>query len=135
MTVAVQSFSYRHGLPECVDGFVFDCRGLPNPHDDPSLRELSGCDRPVQDFMAAHAEEVQAFLLAARALVQQAIRAGERTGRARLTVSFGCVGGRHRSVYCAEAFAEFLRACEDVDVELVHFRLERRGEEPACRSN
>ncbi len=134
MTVAVQSFSFRHGLPEGVDGFVFDCRGLPNPHDDPSLRELTGRDGPVQDFMAAHAEEVQAFLVAVRSLVQQAIRAGERTGRERLAVSFGCVGGRHRSVYCAEAFAEFLRACEDVDVELTHSRLERQ-EKDACRSN
>ena len=134
MTVAVQSFSYRHGLPQGVDGFVFDCRGLPNPHDDPSLRELTGRDRPVQDFMAAHAEAVQSFLLAVRQLVQQAIRAGERAGRERLAVSFGCVGGRHRSVYCAEAFAEFLRACEDVDVGLVHFRLEQL-EKGACRSN
>ena len=134
MTVAVQSFSYRHGLPTDVDGFVFDCRGLPNPHDDPSLRELTGLDRPVQDFMAAHAEEVQTFLLAVRQLVQQAIRAGERSGRDRIPVAFGCVGGRHRSVYCAEAFAEFLRACEDVDVELTHFRLEQR-EKDACRSN
>ena len=123
MTVVVRSFSFRHGVPEDVEGFVFDCRGLPNPHEDPSLREFTGRDRPVQDFMAAHAEEVQPFLLAVRQLVQQAIRAGERTGRGRLSVSFGCVGGRHRSVYCAEAFAEFLRACEDVDVELVHARL------------
>ena len=134
MTVAVQSFSFRHGLPEGVDGFVFDCRGLPNPHDDPSLRELTGRDEPVCAFMAAHAEEVRDFLLAARQLVQQAIRAAERSGRARLAVSFGCVGGRHRSVYCAEAFAEFLRACEDVDVELIHFRLEQL-EKDACRSN
>ena len=134
MTVAVQSFSFRHGLPEGVDGFVFDCRGLPNPHDDPSLRELTGRDEPVRAFMAAHAEEVRDFLLAARQLVQQAIRAAEHTGRDRLAVSFGCVGGRHRSVYCAEAFAEFLRACEDVDVELVHFRFEQQ-EKDACRSN
>lgn len=133
MNVAVCSFSYRQGLPGPLDGFVFDCRGLPNPHDDPSLRELTGRDRPVQDFMAAHAEEVQAFLLAVRALVQQAIRAGEHGRRERLDVAFGCVGGRHRSVYCAEAFAEFLRACEDVDVQLTHFRL--RQQEDACRSN
>ena len=125
MTVVVQSFSYRRGLPAGVDGFVFDCRGLPNPHDDESLRPLTGRDQPVRDFMAAHADDVQAFLCAVRQLVQPAIRAGERAGRERLAVSFGCVGGRHRSVYCAEAFAEFLRACEDVDVELVHFRLQQ----------
>lgn len=134
MTVAVQSFSYRHGLPAGADGFVFDCRGLPNPHDDPSLRELTGRDEPVRAFMAAHAEEVRDFLLAVRQLVQQAIRAGERAGRERLAVSFGCVGGRHRSVYCAEAFAEFLRACEDVDVELVHVRLGQQEKE-TCRSS
>lgn len=123
MKVVVRSFSYRHGLPTPADGFVFDCRGLPNPHDDESLRTLTGRDGPVRDFMAAHGEEVRTFLIAVRQLVQQAIRTGERTGRERITVSFGCVGGRHRSVYCAEAFAEFIQACEDVEVELCHNRL------------
>lgn len=129
MDVYVCSFSYKEGIPACPDGapmdFVFDCRGLPNPYSVEALRPLTGLDAPVADFMSAHREEVQAFLLPVRQLVQDALRACERDGRGRLAVAFGCRGGRHRSVYCAEAMAEFLRACESCDVETVHARLRK----------
>lgn len=103
--------------------FVFDCRGLPNPYSVEALRPLTGRDRAVAAFMEAHGEAVRAFLLPVRQLVQDALRACERDGRARLAVAFGCRGGRHRSVYCAEALGGFLRACESCDVAVVHCRL------------
>ncbi len=124
MKVCVCSFSYKRGLPPDPGGngggFVFDCRALPNPFWEESLRDFTGRDKPVIDFFGRHREEVQAFLLPVRSLVQNSIRAYEHDGRDTLFVAFGCTGGRHRSVYCAESFAAFLRECEDVDVELVH---------------
>lgn len=124
MTIFIYSFSYKYGLPPDPNGdgggYVFDCRALPNPYWTESLRKYTGCDQQVVDFMDAHAEEVQAFLIPVRQLVQQSVRAYERDGRERLSVAFGCTGGQHRSVYCAEALAAFLRACESVDVQLAH---------------
>ena len=128
--VRICSFSYKKGIPTCPDGapvdFVFDCRGLPNPYAVEALRPLTGRDGPVADFMEVHGEEVRAFLVPVRQLVQDALRACERDGRERLAVAFGCRGGRHRSVYCAESLGGFLRACESCDVEVVHERLSER---------
>ena len=120
-TVSISSFGYKYGLPpESSSGYVFDCRALPNPYWEESLRRFTGCDAPIVDFMNAHADAVCAFMLPVRQLVQQSLRAYERDGRETLSVAFGCTGGQHRSVYCAEALAEFLRSCEDVNVKLVH---------------
>lgn len=120
-TVSIFSFGYKHGLPpEASGGYVFDCRVLPNPYWEDALRRFTGRDSPITDFMNAHASEVLAFMLPVRQLAQNALRAYEHNGRDKLTIAFGCTGGQHRSVYCAEALAEFLRRCEDVDIELIH---------------
>ena len=64
--VSIISFSYKRGLPKDLGedggGFVFDCRSLPNPYWDESLRKYTGQDEPVREFMSAHADEVAAFL-------------------------------------------------------------------------
>lgn len=124
MHVYVTSFSYKRGFPPDPKGdgggFVFDCRLLPNPFWDVSLRKFTGRDKPVADFMDGHRGEVDAFVNPVKQLVSLAVKTYSADGRSRLSVAFGCTGGQHRSVYCAEVLADFLRKKEGVDVELVH---------------
>lgn len=124
MKVAVVSFSYKRGLPEDTTGngcgFVFDCRAMPNPFWDESLRGYTGRDKPIVDFFAGYNAEVDEFLDAAESLVRQSIRAYLKDGRENLQVAFGCTGGQHRSVYFAERMADRLRTIDNIDVEVVH---------------
>jgi len=121
--VRVVSFSYPRGIPEDEEGhgggFVFDCRGLPNPFWVESLRKFSGKDEPVREFFAGHQKEVEAFVGAAESLVRQTVTAFLADGKRHLMVAFGCTGGQHRSVFMAELLAERLRG-ESVEVEVAH---------------
>lgn len=124
MKISVYSFSYRCGLP--VDttgnggGFVFDCRVLPNPFWAKELRFCTGRDRPVVDFFSGYEAEVARFINPIYALVLNSVRAYENDGREYLFVAFGCTGGQHRSVFCAERIAELLKKDTACEVELVH---------------
>lgn len=125
LKLSVVSFAYPHGVPEDADddywgGFVFDCRSMPDPHDDTSLRGYSGLDKPVVDFFKQHKEQVDRFLDAAESLVRQSIEVFRKSGRDFLQVAFGCSGGRHRSVYLAERFAERLAGTEGVEIGVRH---------------
>ena len=125
MKVSIVSFSYPRGVPEDDDddywgGFVFDCRSMPDPHDEESLHKCSGLDQPVIDFFARHWERVDRFLDAAESLVRQTIEAAPETGRDYLQVAFGCRGGHHRSVYLAERFAERLAGTDGIEIEVTH---------------
>ncbi|MBI2362264.1 MAG: phosphotransferase [Elusimicrobia bacterium] len=125
LTVRLQSFSYKAGMP--VDdkghggGFVFDCRALPNPGRDAAFAPLTGRDAPVAEFLGKSGEAA-AFLERAAALVESAVDNYRSRGFTDLFVAFGCTGGRHRSVYCAERLAERLRR-RGVPVELSHREL------------
>ena len=124
MKVAIISFSYKRGLPEDKTGngggFVFDCRAMPNPFWEESLRGYSGRDKPVVDFFARFPGEVKRFLDAAESLARQSIEEYRRDGREHLQIAFGCTGGQHRSVYFAERMAERLRGIDGVEVEVAH---------------
>ena len=124
MTITVQSFSYKRGLPEDKTGngggFVFDCRAMPNPYLDESLRGYTGRDKPIHDFFDRHKDKVDHFLGAAETLVRQSIDEYLKDGRDHLQVAFGCTGGQHRSVYFAECMAERLKGIEEVEVEVEH---------------
>jgi UPF0042 nucleotide-binding protein len=103
-----ESFAFRRGVPADAD-FVFDARALPNPHWDARLRPLSGRDGPVRDFLAAD-PEVQAYLGDLQAFLDRWLWKRELAQRSYLTVAIGCTGGRHRSVFLAEALAESFHA-------------------------
>ena len=124
MKVKIISFSYKRGLPEDETGngggFVFDCRAMPNPFWDESLRGYTGCDRPIAEFFDRYRDKVDCFLNAAETLVRQLIDECLKDGRDHLQVAFGCTGGQHRSVYFAERMAERLNGIEGVEIELVH---------------
>lgn len=122
--ISIVGFSYKRGLPEDNagngGGFVFDCRAMPNPFWDESLRGFSGCDEPVVEFFEQHKDKVNPFLEAAERLVRLSIDQYLADGREHLQVAFGCTGGQHRSVYFAERFAALLRGLDGVEVELFH---------------
>ncbi|MDY0078107.1 MAG: RNase adapter RapZ [Bacteroidales bacterium] len=113
LTINVNSFSYKKGgIPEDLSGngggFVFDCRPLPNPGREDRYKMLTGRDNEVIEFLQKH-REVEAFLDHIKAILSQSIDNYSARGFKHLMVNFGCTGGQHRSVYCAETIANWLR--------------------------
>ena len=117
-----ESFAYRHGVPPEAD-FVFDLRGLPNPHWEPTLRPLSGRDQAVADYFAANAD-VEEYYRQVAAFLDHWLPKMRSDTRAYITVAFGCSGGRHRSVYLAERMAAHFRGQGWEDVTIFHRQLD-----------
>jgi RNase adapter protein RapZ len=111
LTLMFQSFAFRRGLPLDSD-FVFDARCLPNPHWEPTLRPLSGKDGPVRDFLEAQPLVSEYFADTARWLDAWLPRF-EADDRSYVTISIGCTGGRHRSVYLVEKLAAHYRTSRE----------------------
>lgn len=112
-TIHLFSFGYKFSGPPLDEsghggGFVFDCRALPNPFWDEALRPFSGREDPVVAFMEQQPAVLE-FGDHALWLVHYTAAAYRDMGRERLMVSFGCTGGRHRSVYLAERTLGLLR--------------------------
>lgn len=107
MQVSVVSFGYKHGIPLDVD-LVFDVRFLPNPHWDENLRQLSGLDEAVRDYVIGN-ELTAKFLSHLESLLQFLLPAYKSEGKSYLTVAIGCTGGRHRSVVIAEQIKIWLQ--------------------------
>jgi aminoglycoside/choline kinase family phosphotransferase len=130
LTVRIQSFSYKDGVPTDErghgGGYVFDCRALPNPGRFEAYARLTGRDDAVVAFLEEE-PEVAAFLGHAFALIGQTVENYQKRNFTDLMVSFGCTGGQHRSVYCAELLGRHLRERFDVDVEVRHLAEEGRG--------
>lgn len=125
LTVTVRSFSYKHGLPpgeKLLDGFVFDCRYIPNPGREPRFKEATGLDPEVGEFIRQSSEGT-AFIAEVTAMVERAVTVSKKKGVASLGISFGCTGGQHRSVYLAEVIAGHLRAASGVQVVTEHLQL------------
>ena len=123
LKVAINSFAYKHGIPDDDaghgGGYVFDCRALPNPGRYAQYAELTGKDAAVIAFLE-NEPEVRNFLAHVYFLVGQSIADYQRRQRPHLLVNFGCTGGRHRSVYCAEMLAKDLRAQDKLEIVLRH---------------
>jgi aminoglycoside/choline kinase family phosphotransferase len=128
LMVKVLSFSYKTGIPADDSGngggFVFDCRALPNPGRFEEYLSFTGNDQLVIDFLEKE-PEVGEFLNHACSLVDQSIRTYIERGFTRLTVSFGCTGGQHRSVYCACELAKHIHSKFGVTVDLQHTELKK----------
>ena len=124
LTVRIASFSYRKGYPDDTGGhgggFVFDCRAIPNPGRESTFRDLCGKDEPVVRYLEGR-EEASAFWRSVRSLVDAQVEEYLRRGFSSLSVSFGCTGGQHRSVYMAERLARHVKATfPDIRVAVRH---------------
>ena len=104
MTLVFQSFSYKRGIPVDAD-YVFDVRMLPNPHYEPELRDLSGLDQPVVEYLQKH-QDVEEMFADICAFLDHWLEPLARNHRSYVTVAIGCTGGQHRSVYLVERLAE-----------------------------
>ena len=123
LTITVSSFSYKKGLPDDPSGngggFIFDCRALPNPGRYEQFKNYTGRDASVIAFLDAE-PAVAKFLSAAETLIGQSVEKYLERNFTHLNVAFGCTGGQHRSVYCAEHLAQWLSATYPVNIDLVH---------------
>ena len=107
MSVTVTSFGFARGMPPAAD-LVFDMRFLDNPHWQPDLRELTGQDEAVGEHIEADPAFPSSFAKI-RDLILQLLPRYSVHGKRYVTIAFGCTGGRHRSVFTAEAMAKALR--------------------------
>lgn len=107
VTLLLESFGYKHGVPLDAD-FVFDVRCLPNPHWQSSLRELTGKQQEIKDFLNGHPEVEALYYDISQFLIKWLPRLST-DHRHYLTVAIGCTGGQHRSVYMVERLYESLK--------------------------
>ncbi|MCK4754199.1 MAG: phosphotransferase [Calditrichia bacterium] len=123
----IQSFSYKRGIPRDDKGhgggFVLDCRALPNPGRYPEYVNFTGNDEDVIAFLKKE-EDVSLFLNYVFEIVDQAVMNYQKRNFTDLMIAFGCTGGQHRSVYCANQLAMYLREKHKIDVEVRHRELE-----------
>ena len=124
MNVHVHSFAYKRGVPKSVD-MVIDCRFLRNPHWDLKLRKLTGQDSLVQSHIQLD-PKFDVFIEKLENLIDFLIPAYENEGKSYFNLSFGCTGGRHRSVFITELITETL-AKQNIRVSKRHLELERLG--------
>lgn len=127
LTVTVSSFSFKKGIPEDPSGngggYVFDCRSIHNPGRYQQYRKLTGMDEPVIRFLEEDGE-ITGFLDHVYGVVDPHVETYSQRGFSSLKVSFGCTGGQHRSVYCAEHLARHLAsAYPEINVRLIHREL------------
>lgn len=130
MTLLVQSFSYRSGIPLDAD-LVFDVRCLPNPHWEEPLRMKTGLDQEVIDYLERH-NSVSRMESDLRGFLGRWIPAYTAANRSYLNVSIGCTGGRHRSVFMAERLAAQLAQAERIRVLVKHQELGNAVHEAAA---
>ena len=102
---------------------MFDCRVITNPGKQEQFKRLTGKDKPVIDFLN-HQSDVNEFLSNAFSMIDMSVDKYEERNFTHLMVSFGCTGGQHRSVYCAERLAEHLRESQSVQITLWHRELD-----------
>jgi UPF0042 nucleotide-binding protein len=104
LTLVFESFAFKRGVPTDAD-FMFDVRMLPNPHYAPALKNLTGQDQPVIDFLAEQAD-VQRMVRQISRFLDSWLPDLARDNRSYVTVAIGCTGGQHRSVYLVEQLVQ-----------------------------
>jgi aminoglycoside/choline kinase family phosphotransferase len=131
LALKIFSFSFHQSaLPKDESGhgggFIFDARALPNPGREERFRPLTGKDAAVIDHLSTQ-PSVREFLASATSMVEASVKNYQQRGFNSLMVGFGCTGGRHRSVYLAEALARHFRGRQGLDVLVRHVEIEKLG--------
>ncbi len=118
LAVTFLSFGFKHGTPRDAD-LLFDVRFLPNPHYEAELRDLTGLDAPVREFVE-DSDGIDDFFDRLTPLLDYLLPQYEQEGKAHLAIGIGCTGGRHRSVVIAERLAREYGTRDDLMVDVVH---------------
>jgi RNase adapter protein RapZ len=118
MAVTFMTYGFKHGTPRDAD-LLFDVRFLPNPHYEDKLRDLTGLDEPVREYVQ-NSDGLNDFYDRLIPLLDYLLPSYVREGKAHLTVGVGCTGGRHRSVVIAEHLAEVYAGRDEYMVDVVH---------------
>jgi aminoglycoside/choline kinase family phosphotransferase len=130
LVVKIQSFSFKKGLPQDDSGngggFVFDVRGIDNPGRHQEYKTIHGRDRAVMEYLERQTR-MQDFLNAVFDIVDISVEEYMKRGFTSLSVSFGCTGGQHRSVYAADALARHLKNKYKVKMEVRHLVQEEKN--------
>ena len=105
MSLMVVSFGFKYGVPQEAD-LVFDVRCLPNPFYVPELKNLTGLDQPVADYVM-QSPESQEFLRRIESFLEYALPLYVKEGKSQLMIAVGCTGGKHRSITFARKIGEF----------------------------
>jgi UPF0042 nucleotide-binding protein len=123
LSVTFMSFGFKHGPPREED-LAFDVRFLANPHYEPELRQLTGLDEAVVEYIARDGRLRQLYdrLFA---LLDFLLPQYVAEGKAHLVIAVGCTGGRHRSVAIAEQLVARYRDHDDLDVAVAHRDIDR----------
>ncbi|OGT21214.1 MAG: RNase adaptor protein RapZ [Gammaproteobacteria bacterium RIFCSPHIGHO2_02_FULL_42_13] len=100
LSILFQSFGYKHGVPQDAD-FIFDARCLPNPYWHKTIWNKTGLDKEIIDYLEGF-EQVQEMYDDIKQFIEKWLPAYHSENRRYLTISIGCTGGRHRSVYLAQ---------------------------------
>lgn len=130
LTVSVNSFSYKSGIPKDDSGngggFIFDCRGIHNPGRYEPYKKLTGRDKPVIHFLKQYSN-IDSFLNNIFYIVDPVMENYIERSFTSLMINFGCTGGQHRSVYAADLMAKHLKEKFGVQVKLTHIEQEKKG--------
>src|SRR5437588_951075 len=124
LLVSLVSFGFKYGVPIDSD-LVFDVRFLPNPNFVPELKPYTGADSQVVDYMNSH-DATHKFLDHVYAFVDFLLPQYEKEGKSYVTISIGCTGGRHRSVFIANEIAEHVKT-GNYRVKVSHRDAEKKG--------
>jgi UPF0042 nucleotide-binding protein len=118
LAVTFMTYGFKHGAPRDAD-LLFDVRFLPNPHYESDLRDLTGLDDPVIEYVE-NSDGIADFYEHLIPLLDYLLPSYVREGKSHLTIGIGCTGGRHRSVVIAEHLARVYEERGEYLVDLVH---------------
>jgi UPF0042 nucleotide-binding protein len=117
MNVTIMSFGFKFGVPQNAD-LVFDVRFLPNPHFVPELKELTGKNNSVKEFVLEK-DQTKEFIKKLKGMMDFLIPLYVKEGKTYLTIGIGCTGGRHRSIVIAEEIASLINL-ETLNISIIH---------------